>query len=279
MTGRAPRLTARRAACLAAGAALLTGSPVRAVLPPQYDSQLILVAAGTVTTLDPARASSMAEMDLVTALFEGLARVGPDGRPEPAAAAGWDPPADGLHWTFRLRPGVRFSDGSPVDAAACVASWRRAVREKPGLSRLFEGLNPVIVDSLTLRVDASGPGEDLPMRLTHPAASIVREVGSGAEASLRGSGPFRFAGMKEGGFVLAPRLDHHDGRPLPARVLVVAGDRVPAGTDTSATSPTAVLRHGPSGRLVSGPRVHSLRGRPSGFLPFALRLADIWVGP
>jgi peptide/nickel transport system substrate-binding protein len=48
-------------------------------------------------------------------VYDGLLRVTKDGASvEPALATSWDTSADGLAWTFHLRPGVKFSDGTPL---------------------------------------------------------------------------------------------------------------------------------------------------------------------
>jgi peptide/nickel transport system substrate-binding protein len=48
-------------------------------------------------------------------VYDGLVRVTKDGANiEPALATKWDTSADGLTWTFALRPGVKFSDGTPL---------------------------------------------------------------------------------------------------------------------------------------------------------------------
>src|SRR5882672_5850869 len=48
-------------------------------------------------------------------VYDGLLRVTKDGASvEPALATSWDISADGLTWTFHLRPGVMFSDGTPL---------------------------------------------------------------------------------------------------------------------------------------------------------------------
>ena len=48
-------------------------------------------------------------------VYDGLVRVTKDGQGvEPALATKWETSPDGLTWTFTLRPGVKFSDGSPL---------------------------------------------------------------------------------------------------------------------------------------------------------------------
>src|SRR5262245_33362867 len=57
---------------------------------------------------------------------ESLARVGQDGRPLPTLAERWEISADGLSWHFHLHPGLRFQDGTPLDASHVAAGFRRA---------------------------------------------------------------------------------------------------------------------------------------------------------
>jgi oligopeptide transport system substrate-binding protein len=89
---------------------------------------LLLGNAAEPGDLDPHLASILTDQIVVNALFEGLTVL--DERttaPLPAAAESWSASADGLVWTFRLRAGLRWSDGSPLAASDFVASWRRVL--------------------------------------------------------------------------------------------------------------------------------------------------------
>jgi oligopeptide transport system substrate-binding protein len=78
-------------------------------------------------SLDPQRARSVESANVLRDLYEGLTTIGRDGSPAPGAAADWRVSDDGLRWTFRLRPGTRWSNGDPVVAADFVAALRRLV--------------------------------------------------------------------------------------------------------------------------------------------------------
>ena len=78
-------------------------------------------------TLDPQRARTDASFNIQRDLFEGLTAVGADGDAVPAAAQSWTASEDGLEYTFRLREGLRWSNGDPVLAADFVAGMRRLV--------------------------------------------------------------------------------------------------------------------------------------------------------
>ena len=77
-------------------------------------------------TLDPQLATGDPEHRLLSAIFEGLARL--DARslePVPAVAESWEISADGKTYTFHLRADARWSDGHPVTAQDFCYSWRR----------------------------------------------------------------------------------------------------------------------------------------------------------
>jgi oligopeptide transport system substrate-binding protein len=78
-------------------------------------------------TLDPQRARTDASFNIQRDLFEGLTAVGADGDAVPAAAQSWTVSEDGLEYTFRLREGLRWSNGDPLLAADFVAGMRRLV--------------------------------------------------------------------------------------------------------------------------------------------------------
>jgi oligopeptide transport system substrate-binding protein len=85
------------------------------------------------TDLDPHVATNLAEVDLVSALFEGLVIEDPvDLHPVPGVAASWEISADQLTYTFRLRPDAKWSDGKSVTAQDFVESWRRVLTPSLG---------------------------------------------------------------------------------------------------------------------------------------------------
>src|SRR3989338_6468799 len=67
--------------------------------------------------LDPQKEFSEKNHAIVLQIYEGLLRFDADGRLEPALAVSWER-LDPLRVRFRLREGVRFHDGEPLDAEA-----------------------------------------------------------------------------------------------------------------------------------------------------------------
>lgn len=83
--------------------------------------------------LDPHVVTGIPEMNIVNALFEGLAVKNPYTlEPEPGVAQSWDISADGLTITFHLNPEAKWSNGDPITAEDFVWSWRRALNPAMG---------------------------------------------------------------------------------------------------------------------------------------------------
>lgn len=92
-------------------------------------TQTLLVGnAAEPADLDPHLASILSDQIIVNALFEGLTLLDEKTtQPLPAAAEGWSTTPDGLEWTFRLRPGLKWSNGDPLTADDFIQAWRRAL--------------------------------------------------------------------------------------------------------------------------------------------------------
>lgn len=101
-------------------------------------------AANIVPTgaIDPVTVADSGGLLMLQQVGEFLARDGEDLVLRPALATSWKPNQDGSVWTFTLRPGVTFHDGSPMTADDVVASIERLANPKNGASALsvFKGV-------------------------------------------------------------------------------------------------------------------------------------------
>jgi oligopeptide transport system substrate-binding protein len=79
------------------------------------------------TTLDPSTTVLPDEFGILRALLEGLLIPGANGEPAPGAALRFEVSADGLVYTFHLRPDATWSNGDAVTADDFVASYRRTL--------------------------------------------------------------------------------------------------------------------------------------------------------
>ncbi|MGA4539704.1 ABC transporter substrate-binding protein [Uniformispora flossi] len=107
--------------------------------------------------LDPFTASYTATADgsRMTALYDLLVYLDPKtGQVKPKIAESLSPDADGKVWTLKLRPNVKFSDGTPYDAAAVKANWD--AHGDPAMKSLRRalvvGVTTEVVNPLEMRI-------------------------------------------------------------------------------------------------------------------------------
>ena len=91
--------------------------------------QVIRIGNGTEPReLDPTLSTGVPESHIEDNLFEGLCSLDPVTlEPQPGVAESWDISKDGLTYTFKLRKGLKWSDGMSLTAHDFVYSWRRAL--------------------------------------------------------------------------------------------------------------------------------------------------------
>jgi peptide/nickel transport system substrate-binding protein len=103
-------------------------------------------------------------------VYDGLLRVTKDGaNVEPALATSWDTSADGLTWTFHLRPGVKFSDGTPLTS--------NDVKVSLDIARGATGKRTVWKDSYKAIQDIQTPDPStVTIVLSQPHAPLLSEL-------------------------------------------------------------------------------------------------------
>lgn len=182
------------------------------------------------TSLDPATALEGPVSVIARQVFDTLVqyRVGASDI-EPGLATQWSVSRDGLTWTFRLREGVRFHDGTVLTAQHVAESLERVVlpnapnapNPNAAAPRLVRGTPGVIkeiraVDARTLQIALLLPYAPLPSVLAHPAFSIV--LASRAGSRWVGTGPFMHTEAGAGRVVLDANQGYWVGPPRSTRL-------------------------------------------------------------
>src|SRR4029077_1524207 len=147
--------------------------------------------------------SAYFSFEVLENVFDTL--VEPDANLEmrPALAESWDVSPDQLAWTFHLRRGVTFHDGSPFTADDVVYSYRRIIdQELSNVDKLSAVTGITALDQSTVRITLKQPTPNLLTILGgFKGVAIVqrRNVESGQIATHPvGTGPFAFASQKSG---------------------------------------------------------------------------------
>lgn len=147
------------------------------------------------SSLDPHKVESDVENNIISDLFEGLVSVSPAGEIEPRLAEKWEN-KDNTVWTFHLRPGVTWSDGTAITAQDIVWSWQRLVSpltaspyaSYPGNMHIVNGaeiaqgqkapetLGVKAIDDVTLEVTLTQPNAAFLAMLAHPSLVPLDKV-------------------------------------------------------------------------------------------------------
>ncbi len=195
------------------------------------------VAGGTLTfaagadpdSLDPQNTQSNPGEQVNRMMYENLVRFNAKMQIEPGLAESWTQSADGLVWTFKLRKGVHFHDGTPLDAKAVKYFFDRVLGDdKPFKASLYTPFvqGAQVVDDQTVRVTLKQPFAAFLFRLAHSAGGIVSPAAHqkwGKDLTLHpvGTGPFKLVEWMKSDRVVLERNDGYwGGRPLLDRVVV-----------------------------------------------------------
>ncbi len=196
---------------------------------PVRGGTLAFAAGADPDSLDPQNAQSNPAEQVDRMLYDNLVRFNAKMQLEPALAETWTQSADGLAWTFTLRKGIKFHDGSPFDAKAVKYFFDRVLgEEKPFKASLYTPFvqGAEVVDGATVRVTLKQPFAAFLFRLAHSAGGIVSPAAHqkwGKDLTLHpvGTGPFKFVEWVKGDRVVLERNDAYwAGRPNLDRVVV-----------------------------------------------------------
>jgi peptide/nickel transport system substrate-binding protein len=185
------------AAALAAGALAATGAHA------QKDT-LTLSMALEPPHLDPVLTPAAALKELLyTNVYEGLTRLDRKSLVQPSLATDWTLSADGLTYTFKLRKGVKFHDGTELTSAAVAQSLARTTSaESANPKKLLLTSNGMTVetpDPATVVIKLKNPVGILPY-LVGMGEAVVVAPGAIADAKAKpvGTGPFKFVRWNKG---------------------------------------------------------------------------------
>lgn len=152
------------------------------------DEKILLIGNNSEPqSLDPHKATAVADGKIIATLLEGLVRPDPQNEAGvlPGAAERWESTADATEWTFYLYPDGKWSDGTPVKAQDFVYAYKRILHPQFG-GRYAEMLYPLkgaeaynkgqtawenvgvkAVDDYTLKLTLNGPTPHLLQLLLH----------------------------------------------------------------------------------------------------------------
>jgi peptide/nickel transport system substrate-binding protein len=191
--------------------ALLSASPdLGAAETPRRGGVLLAVIGADPPSLDPHQESTFANIQLVAPLYSTLLQIDPYSYPKVIGdvATEWKISPDGLTYTFKIRPGIKFHDGSPLTAADVKATYDKIVFPPEGTRSVRK-----IHYSAIGGIEAPDPATAV-FKLKFPSASLLDNLASPWNAifpkkyldkdanyfmkNVVGSGPFKFKSYTRG---------------------------------------------------------------------------------
>ena len=169
--------------------------------------------------LDPTGGAAAAIDEVVYAnVFEGLTRYQSDGSIAPALAESWEVSEDGTVYTFKLRQGVKFHDGTDMTADDVKFSLDRARADDSTNAQkaLFAGIADVaVIDDHTVQVTLSAPNGGFITNMAWGDAVIVApESIENAATNPVGTGPFKLGRWVQGDRIeLVENTDYWGEKP------------------------------------------------------------------
>ncbi|AIA71651.1 putative ABC transporter periplasmic binding protein [Pectobacterium atrosepticum SCRI1043] len=221
-------MTIQRRWLVAAGVtAAMVASPVWAA------KDAVIAVGSTFTSLDPYDANDSLSQTVAKSFYQGLFGFDKDMKLINVLADSYDISSDGLTYTVKLHPGVKFHDGSAFNAAAVKVNLDRASNPDNRLKRynLFKMIDKTeAVDDLTVKITLKTPFSAFVNNLAHPAAVMISPAALtqyGKEIGFHpvGTGPYRFVAWNQTDFVKVekfsgywkaglPKLDSITWRPV-----------------------------------------------------------------
>lgn len=186
-------------------------------------AQELVVATGTdASTFDPHFTTDSATEVLNKNIYNNLVRFNDQMQIVPDLATKWDVAQDGLTWTFELRQGVKFHDGTNFDAHAVKAVLERVLNPEVGSPRrsvlaMISGI--VVVDAHKVQLVTSYRCGSFLQQLAHPVGAMIspaaiEQYGKDLARNPVGTGPFKLTEWVSGDKIVMERnTAYFDGAP------------------------------------------------------------------
>ncbi len=161
--------------------------------------------------LDPALSSGASATEIIGNVLDPLVTMDADQKIYPALASKWETSQDAKKFTFTLRDGVKFHDGSVLDSSAVKRTWDRIIDPRTKAGGVVTFFGPVdkieAPDPKTVVVTMKEPFPFFLQNLWRPYFGILSPKAldtlkpGDAVTNLVGSGPFKFANRSADGVV------------------------------------------------------------------------------
>jgi peptide/nickel transport system substrate-binding protein len=176
------------------------------------------------SVLIPWQADDNPSLFILVNIYDTLLRTTKDGLGvEPGLATKWESSADGLTWTFTIRDGLKFSDGTPVKGQDFVTSLKQVSQgEKSAWKSNYKAIKDIQApDDKTVKITLSQPHAPILSELAMFCAAILpAQMATDSDkegfdpTKTKGTGPYMLNGWKKGDpLILTRNPNYWKGTP------------------------------------------------------------------
>jgi len=182
---------------------------------------LTFALATSPDTLDPHRSGLAVTVRAIRTIYDNLVVQLPDGSIKPWLATEWSVSEDGKSYTFKLREGVKFHDGTPFNAEAVKYNLDRVIDPATKAANSLALIRPYssseVIDEYTIKVNLESPSQAFLGNLSQALLGLVsptaaQKYGDQLGKNPVGTGPYTFVKWDENAdIVVAKNKDYNWG--------------------------------------------------------------------
>jgi peptide/nickel transport system substrate-binding protein len=198
---------------------------------PRHGGTLRIVSQASIPTLDPQFSGAYVTIAVAAHMFEALFNWDTNLDSQPQMVDTWEVSQDGLTWTFNIRPGMKFHDGTTVTATDVVTTfnrWLNGIFARSSLMKEFTVEAPfTVVGENTFTLNLKEPNSAVPLIIGKPYGSVfVMPTRVGDRLSSEqveewvGSGPYKFSKWDQGDKVILNRFEDYVPQDGPSSLFV-----------------------------------------------------------
>lgn len=177
---------------------------------------VVVAVQSNFTTTDPYDANDTLSQAVAKSFYQGLYGFDKSLKMVPVLADSHTVSKDGLVYTFKLKSGVKFHDGTPFNADAVKVNFDRVTNPENKLKRytLYKNIAKTeAIDATTVRVTLKEPFSPFINTLAHPSgvmispAALAKYGSKGIAQNPVGTGPFKFVEWKSTDYLKVAKFD------------------------------------------------------------------------
>lgn len=178
------------------------------------DQTLRIASQTDISSMDPIRGNSGGDHQMLYPLYDTLVSFNQDLEPQPGLAESWEYTSP-TELVLKLRDGVTFHDGEPLNAEAVKYNLERAAGEGSNIVADVESIESIdVVDDLTVQLNLNQPNSALVMTLADRAGMMVSpKAAEAADGDLStapvGAGGWKFVEWKRGTSMTYEKFDDY----------------------------------------------------------------------